>query len=673
MRYFSTGLFVIFVLINLDCKAQNAFYDALKLRTYTNNDGDLKSVNDTVYYILDNYIQPDVKNTIHELDSILRRGENPFLIISGSARSQTNDKKIGSFISGILPGGNATVIADGIGKFLAKRTKEELNVLFFNRFREFLNTHPEVAQLFPSTSILLNSVLNQEYPNLLSTLRASFDSDLKAMLRNMAAIPDIDANACEKCVERKKEDCKKRLAILKTLFASNQGTALIAGLLIADGAINKQNPADILSSIVGNNTIKTINTDLYNGLSLVRIFSESLRSNDISETWVSVNELNSLINDSVTLNIYLGLIYEQVKNTNITLGGQQITAFVQPQNVVALKGYINNLLTASKVLERSFVQFKTVEDDDSVGKKLANASRFIGAFRSFFEISLQYRTIHPDIPPLGQPVKRIFNYVDSSLSIVQKILVKEYYGAVLSATVMLENLLQTREDFKSNGEIRDTNNQDIVLTKKQFLRTFLRYGNFASNVVAAENSDDVEKAIETVALPPGSAVIKRTTNFNIAFQAYTGFVGGNIKGQEGTFNSVSVYAPVGVAFSFGLKPKYFSKLEKSNPEDKRTAGSLSIFGSILDVGAVVSYRFYHPDQKLSDTVSLAWSNIFAPGVNIVYGIPKLPLSIGFGAQYQATLRKFDAATTTVVEKSGLRYNFFLALDLPILNLYTSKR
>ncbi len=678
-------IFSLYILFSLTIKSegQNAYQDAVFLKAHVNIDNEIDKTSDSSIAILYNYLNDSLKTIyINSSGNIIRDSIknyydklNEFIEVSGS------NENLGSFLSQISPLGfskNTTVIADGIGKFLAKRTKQELNVLFFDRFREFLNTHPEIGQLFPSTAILLNSILNQEYSNLLSTLRAAFDSDLKSILRNIAAIADIDTTACNKCsTEKKQKDCKERLrTIQKFLTDSDQGRALVAGLLIADGAISKQNPADILSSLVGNNTIRKINGDVYNSISLLNIFSESLRSDGTSEIWISRGELNLLINDPVTLNIYLGLIYELVKNKQIKIGGLAVAAnYITPANVSRLKEYIIKIEEAGKNLELSYKKFKE-ESNDSNNIKLSQASKFVGAVHSFFDLAIQYKTIHPSIPAPDNSVKQIFLYVDTSLSVVQKILAKEYYGAVLSATVLLENVLKTRDDFNADGQLisTKTKEQDSALAKKQFLRSFLRYSNFAANVVAAKNSDDVEKAIEAIALPPGSASIKRTTNFNLAFQAYTGFVGGDINGQKGTFNSVSVYAPLGIAFSIGLRPGFRPRFAGiQNPENKKSWGSLTLFGSMIDVGAVVSYRFYHPDEKLSDSVNIAWANIFAPGVNLVYGIPKWPISIGFGAQYQASLRKVDAATATIAEKSGLRYNFFLALDLPVLNLYTSKR
>lgn len=607
-------------------------------------------------------------------------GDNPFIGVAGTEQDAKflNDfsKSLASNNVSFSPFGNATIIVDGIGKFLAKRTKEELNVMFFDRFREFLNTHPEIAQVFPSTTTLLNNILNYEYPNVLSTLRAAFDSDLKSMLHNLASIADINPSACNKCSENKKNTCKSRLAIIKSFFTTDKGRALVAGLLIADGVVSKENPADILSSIVDNNTIQTIDADLYNSLKLLRVFSESLRSDEPGKIWISTSQFETLVGDSTTLNIFLGLVYQKVRNENIIIGNQDIaTTYITPANISGLRSYLDGIVKAGKKLEENFNRLKD-SNDTTTNEIMLSSGQFVAAFKSFFNTAIQYNTISSSIPRPGNNTKLIFTYIDTSFGIVQKILVKEYYGALLSCVILVENMFQTKNDFNSKGKLNadDEKAIDTALAKKQFLRTFLRYGNFAANVVAAKNSDDVEKAIEDVALPSGSSLIKRTTNFNIAVQAYTGFVSGDIKEQKGFWNFVSVYAPVGLSFNIGLRSFFRPRFAVTqNPEDKRTWGSFTVFASIIDVGAVVAYRFYHAEDKLSDSVNVAWSNVFAPGLNLVYGIPKCPLSIGFGAQYQASLRKFDASTATVIVRSGLRYNFFLALDLPLLNLYTSRK
>ena len=458
--------FLVFSLafISLELNAQNVLSDAKKLKpllqTLDNNPSKFDSIN----LILVNYI-PDSNKTDPNLNSSMIQAlflENPFISDEYKNFGVLNEAVSAPSIFGNISS-SATNIADGIGKFLAKRTKQELNVLFFDRFREFLNTHPEIAQIFPSTAILLNSILNQEYSNLLSTLRAAFDSDLKAILKNIAAIADIDISVCDKCnTDTKTKSCKMRLqTIQKFLNGSNQGRALVAGLLIANGVISKQNPADILTTIVGNNTIQTVNGDLYNSLKLLNVFSESLRSDKPSEIWIGREDLNALIGDPVLFNIYLGLIYQQVSNEHIQIGGQFIAStYLTQANISGLKSYVDKIGTAEKKLELSFKNLKESETD-SISVTLIESGKFIGAIHSFFDIAIQYNTIHSSIPPTGNSAKKIFAYVDTSLSVVQKILAKEYYGDILSATVMLENLLKTRNDFNSVGQLKsDSNNLD---------------------------------------------------------------------------------------------------------------------------------------------------------------------------------------------------------------------
>ena len=45
---------------------------------------------------------------------------------------------------------------------------------------------------------------------------------------------------------------------------------------------------------------------------------------------------------------------------------------------------------------------------------------------------------------------------------------------------------------------------------KDFRKAVIKYGTFMAQVAQAENSDDVKTAIESVALPTGSASIKNT-------------------------------------------------------------------------------------------------------------------------------------------------------------------
>ena len=122
---------------------------------------------------------------------------------------------------------------------------------------------------------------------------------------------------------------------------------------------------------------------------------------------------------------------------------------------------------------------------------------------------------------------------------------------------------------------------------------------------------------------------------------------------------LSVAAPVGFGFNTG-----FGK-----------GGSLGLFTSIIDVGAIAAFRF--GDNDAADLPALSIKNILAPGAYLVYGFPcDLPLSLGFGAQLGPNLREInttpDPSMPDVIEpvfKNGWKYGFFLAVDIPLFNLY----
>jgi hypothetical protein len=55
-------------------------------------------------------------------------------------------------IASKIGGLNVSNFADGLAKFLVERTKEEMNIAFFERFRNVLNAYPEMKVLFPKTT-----------------------------------------------------------------------------------------------------------------------------------------------------------------------------------------------------------------------------------------------------------------------------------------------------------------------------------------------------------------------------------------------------------------------------------------------------------------------------------------------------------------------------------------
>jgi hypothetical protein len=655
-----------------EADAQSAFNDALKLRKLeaTKIPGTGKLIFDEkdslkVVPVLLRYLDAVPENYI-KLRNIYN--SNPFITMAGSNSASVGPRAAAGITKGLLGSlgkTNVTTFADGLGKFLAERTKEELNVAFFERFRDNLKSHPELGAVFPATTVYLNTILNHEYNNMLSTLKEAFLRDLKSLPRNMASISDLDT--AKDCTgSRNEENCKKRIGKLKKFFENERGTFVITALLIADGAVSNNHPADILSAIASNKTIEKASkgNDFAGILKLADILSSSLRSEDKTRIWVSRPELEMLVKDDTLFTIYTGLVYQKIKSSKINIKDQEVAGFIK--NNQGFKTYLSNLIDKGQLLT---AEFDSLKKEDKSGQ--VKEEKFIESFKEFFMVATNYEVINPNIPKSPQK-DQIVKYTSKSLEIAQNILIKNYSAAVVSTLLLINPVLETdsQTDHKLaiNSELKGDKKEiiDSLLTKLEFKQSFIKYANFMANVVAAENSDEVKKAISTVALPPGSSSIKRTHYFNMALQAYTGFTAGSLSDGGAGINTMGVYAPLGIAVSTGLK-------SRTNPFSKRTAGSLSLFASLIDVGAVVAYRFKDAETDLADSVKIRLENIFAPGVNLIYGIPNWPLSLGGGFQWQPSLTRLSKENATIAEKSGYRWHFFLSVDIPVLNLRTSRR
>ncbi|XZF15975.1 hypothetical protein ACTHGU_07545 [Chitinophagaceae bacterium MMS25-I14] len=671
----------IFLCCTVGVKAQNAYYDAAYLESKKNAILHKIMLTSDVQTLLANYYPG---KTANDIDTPLLN-QNPFF--RGAFIPQGMQSMAGSFFSQAVSsvgGLDVTTLADGIGKFLAKRTKEELNIAFFDRFRILLKNYPELSTLFPATTVCLNNVMDFEYTNVLSTMREAFEKDLKSLPHDIVAVATLNpSSACLSASDT--AACQNRLNLIRKFFSTNEGPAVIASLVIADGVLNSVNAADILNNVATNEIIAKDTGAAANILKLANIVSSSLRSNSPDTTWISGKQFLEMTKDTMWLQLFEGLVYQQIKNENIRIGKVVLADVINKLNAPGFTQYISGFVNNGSTVAADFNNLKNYTDT-STAQKIALVNKFIGSFKSFFLSTTNYSMISPLIPAPSGKAKLIFYTTGKAMDITQNILVRNYNAAVMSTLILIDSVLETQVNLTDKGTVsvkdpkraqpqaspavqravRDSVYNEYTV-KLSFKQDLLRYGNFMANVVNAQNSDEVADAIEAVALPPGSSLIKKTTSFNVAVQAYTGFAAGHIPGEKPFVGSMGIYAPVGVSFSLGLLK------DRANPADKRTCGSLSLFVSLVDVGAIVAYRFKDPDTKLADSVKIRLENIFAPGANIVYGIPGIPLSVGGGFEWQPSLTRLSSDKATLAERSGLRWQLFIAMDLPLLNIATSKR
>jgi len=256
---------------------------------------------------------------------------------------------------------------------------------------------------------------------------------------------------------------------------------------------------------------------------------------------------------------------------------------------------------------------------------------------------------------------------------------KNYSAAINHAVYVYNEVMAIKHKKDDAGLVISDNKIDNKKSDKaaggiSTLNNLIKYGGFMASVATAKNSNEVESAIESFALPVGSSRIKRVSDFNVSLNAYVGlFVGyEKIRGVDGSgfkLNTYGITAPIGVSASCGHHILFF----KSGHE-----WSTSLFLSLIDLGAVTAFRV--KDTITSQVPTIQLKDIFSPGMFLSLGIPKTPLSINLGAQMGPNLRKVnvtDPGNTNphndFENRIYWRYSISVCVDIPVFNFYTKSK
>ncbi|MCU7494149.1 MAG: hypothetical protein HF314_07645 [Ignavibacteria bacterium] len=693
------------------------FYDAYLLSDYKNTG------RTEVKEVLNYYLSE--KNVTETSKLIERFSGNPFLnefVEKAFSDRSWDTVHLSSSslldLSGVTPGALAGVevtnVADGLAKFIVKRAREELTIAFFRRFKDMMkdNDYRDAAALFPETYKALNAIGNEIYQfnAYMQTLRECFEKDLREL---PAHLPLITENHPEFYNMHRE---------LKALLLS--GSYIAEGFRFNEhpGKILENFPDQYLEDLDSNwrasvQTIQIISAS----------FRDSARTNASGSYWVSSEEVKKLVANREVFKIFLGLIYEESKHPGgdslavrfskgICLPGILKTAGKKgsfEKYYSSYKNYFTRLGTGTNKLASIM---KDIKDTKSNPEALELYCNFLNESVNFMEAVSDIRDLLPDedimpglnrklISDLRDSIKVYFDLVRSSVQLVWDIKRRSYASALVNVVRIYsqirpkltdmesENIKQQLADlqkpqksveggirlaFKGTG-LRD----DIALNKpaidklrreldnikndaersEKVMNDILKYGTFAATIVQANNSDQVEEAIEAFTLPAGSSSIKRESAFNAALNAYAGFHIGyeHIRQLSETFNlnSMGLAAPIGVSFGWGHNLLGFST---------EASWSTSLYLSLLDLGAIASFRVNDDTTKSIPAVQL--KDILSPGLFLSLGIPSSPVSFNLGFQMGPNLHEVKATENKFRNEIYLRYSIGLCIDIPLLNLYT---
>ena len=644
--------------------SQNAYYDAIRLSKYLeNNSLRTDSASKAEYSkILNNYlIKPHNKFTARTIfnDYTVPASPNfnPFLNQffpvegSGAAVGPTLTKQAAN-LSSSVGSLNITSIADGLSRFLIKRGKEELNVAFFNQFKQFLNDNKneECRILFPNTVDLLEKIDSYKYATFLENLRSGFKSDLGNLIIHLNQVIDLP----------KYESLKVNQKEIKLVI----GTANIVSELSQSG---KNIMADSVIKQLAVLPWGSLSKNLENSLKFLNLISASIRASSspigkgssLPNTWVSLSDLNTnLFTDTITLRIFFGLLYQQANSQNIAFykkdekDSTRLDALMKAQknHIFRLTSLIQNFSLLADDLENSIENIKTKKI-----KGLLNDEDYYTYINKAINL-IDYGLKLPTTLNIAKKLKNDI-YQDKHIALAKNanylyknIYTKNYSSAVLNVCSILDSLLPDNPS-------------------KNLISGILKYGNFMASVVDAQSPEDFQSAIEAAALPAGSSSIKKNSSFNISLNAYIGgYFASSINNKidiDGNNSKVGITAPIGIAFSWGL----------GHFKNGTSIGSLSAYGTLIDVGAVAGFRLSNDSTALEQKITIG--DIFAPGGYVVYGIGSpfkflsyVPISVAYGWQYGSRLYTRKDGKLSISNNTRWRSNWFVGIDIPLANFWT---
>ncbi|TAK45632.1 MAG: hypothetical protein EPO28_03440 [Saprospiraceae bacterium] len=543
----------------------------------------------------------------------------------------TNKSALGA-LGTASPGISVAVLADGVAKFLVKRTKEELTVAFFEEFREVLASNDELEILFPGTRMILLGIGDQIYNfnAYIDSMREAFISDLKRLHNN------LDELLTNNKVEVLKEDTP--VNYISALFKATEMLAGKASLkeiityLGRDAAFQNFNSTTEPQAI----------TKVKSAMRLLYLISESVEGDGFDDRlWVAPVQFRKMLKDRLVLDFYLGLVYEKTKNTSF--GSLKVADTFSTQNADEFLTTLNAFIELGEDLHGVTQRIHT-------GEYQQNDSLLYYEYFDYTQVALDLikttgkfvAVVSQKDSVLQQKLEEVTFVLGRISSITLDVRRKHYSNAIVHAGLLVN---------------------ELILPEKDFSCPLLRYGAFMAAISESRNSNDVAAVMEAFALPRGSSYIKKHYPFNLSIGSYVGFNAGvetlsKLDSKDKTGLNAGMGAPIGVAFSWGGKS-----------DAGHSPGSYTYYLSVVDIGAFTAFRFTNNDA-VNDLPSLNFSNLFAPGAAFIYGLPKFPGSVGLFMQRGPSLRKVTSAGYEFDETNGWRFGIMASVDIPLFNMFT---
>jgi len=563
------------------------------------------------------------------------------------------------------------------------------------RYNDYFDSNKPLRSLFNSALIItqglqagkhagdiLNDVAQQDFKDF-----DTIEPNLKPTIKTLDLL-------VKSLLSKSKDHYLVPFDSIKTAFADKVTFTIYLGLLyqMADTSIYFDNDTKkTLRAILTNikNEFDAFRNRYQNEIELLVSKAENVqhsilnikKQNAQTDTKATYADYYNLYNSSITL-------IEEASNVPPLLGIQvqwkkeKDTYFFVARKLGEIYLDVNQKKYASAILSGVFI-YDTLFKGENVNKKIREIQKYIEENKN-----IQKQLVDRSKTLNSNPEKTIEEIIKQLSDKKEDKEIKSSLEKIANTTIKASDQI-----IKDNIWLNDFTNKTILHNdlniSHNISKDLLKYGNFAAQIAAAENSDQVEEAIEAVALPAGSSRIKRETPFNVALNGYLGFFGGGeqiLSLDKKTIGTYGITAPIGISISRGHSIFFFSTGE-SGWKNGKCGWSTSLFISIIDIGALASFRATQTQTSSNDTITttpqipnIQFKNIISPGAFISLGIPKCPLSINLGAQIGPNLRSISVSsdsnptiTNNYADQMYWRFSISLVADIPIINFYTKSR
>ncbi|MFM2268404.1 MAG: hypothetical protein RL757_1845 [Bacteroidota bacterium] len=514
----------------------------------------------------------------------------------------------------------------GVSSFVAARFKIELQITFFDKMQQRM-AETDAHLLFPETSRLLNiDVLSEKISsvrhtaNISTSFQVAMETDLRQLHENTLTLLQS-----EKFLNKLTNNRPELRAKVRYL----QGSLSLLQLL------RRGTPADeaIEQTAQNYNNINESEFDAHiNFLYLLLKNIETTNKNVTS--FLTENDFKKLGKEPYSARFFVALVYHQNEELFAKLDLGSATLRTRGEAVLMpLTSLVRTIHKGDELLTKL-----NDTEDEQLETYMLYLSSLVESIEQTIRIAenVKNKEANPEF------LRWIGIY--KSIGGTAKAVREKNYAIVLNNTLGILDQLNNIADESVKKDIQN------LIASVSF------YGAFGCDLLKSKNDKEIENVLNNYALPVGSYRHKRLWGQNIHINAYAGgFVGGErLRLPNYSYDSTATIfgfsAPIGIDYSW-----------------INGGGSAnSVFLSIVDLGAVVSYRvgggpvYAQPALKLE--------NILSPGISYFRHFKKNPISIGATLQMSPRLRQLTVDNSVVNSNFALRGGLSVVVDIPIFRI-----